>query len=291
MFKQIIPIALLGATLVGFSACKQNGGFKKTKDGIEYNIVKDVPGTQMPKIGDIIEYHMIVKIGDSVLADTRKAMNGQPVQKMLQEVPAANKKMDPTEVLTMLTPGDSVVIRTEIDSNMHKMFTFAKPTDKLEYQFVLVSVKTKDQAQKEAKEKASAQAQVDDKILTDYFTKNNIKAQKTASGLYYVIATLGAGENPTPGKTVSVNYTGKTIDGVVFDSNLEQEFQHVKPLEFPIGQGQVIPGWDEGIALLKKGAKATLYVPSTLAYGAQSPNPKIPANGILVFDVQLLDIK
>lgn len=58
-----------------------------------------------------------------------------------------------------------------------------------------------------------------------------------------------------------------------------------------MGQRQVIAGWDEGIALLNKGAKATLYVPSTMAYGAQSPNPKIPANGILIFDVELLDFK
>lgn len=290
MYKQILPVAAMATILLGAASCKSNGGFKKTKDGVEYNIVKDEPGTPA-KIGDIIQCHYIIKVGDSVMIDSRKMNNGEPLEMPLQQNPGANKAADPTEVFTMLSAGDSVVIRTEIDSMARKQLTFAKPEDKIEFQFKMVSVKTKEQYEADLKAKSAAQTETDDKILTEYFAKNGITAQKTANGLYYVVTKPGTGANAEAGKTVKVNYTGKTIDGTVFDSNLDPQFQHVEPLEFTLGQRQVIAGWDEGLALLNKGAKATLYIPSPLAYGAQSPNPKIPANGILIFDVELLDIK
>ena len=94
-----------------------------------------------------------------------------------------------------------------------------------------------------------------------------------------------------PGDKVSVNYTGKTMDGKAFDSNVDPQFQHVQPFEFTVGQGMVIKGWDEGFTIFKKGSKGTLYIPSPLAYGANSPDPsRIPVNGILIFDVELLDV-
>lgn len=290
MYKQILPVAAMATILVSAASCKSDGGFKKTKDGVEYNIVKDEKGTPA-KIGDIISYNMIVKIGDSLMFDSRKMNNDKPIEMPLQDNPGANKAMDPTEVITMLSAGDSAVIRVALDSTARKMYTFAKPTDKLEFQVKLVSVKTKEQFEADMKTQSAAQAGTDDQLLTEYFTKNNLTPQKTASGLYYIITKPGAGENAAAGKTVKVMYTGKTLDGTIFDSNIEKEFNHTEPLEFPLGQKQVIAGWDEGIALLNKGAKATFYIPSTLAYGAQSPSPKIPANGILMFDVELLQIK
>lgn len=290
MFKQILPVAAMATILVGAASCGGNKTFKKTKDGVEYLIAKDEKGTPA-KIGDIIEYHMYVKIGDSLMFDSRKMNDNKPVQMPLQENPSANKKMDPTEVITMMSAGDSAVIRVELDSMARKVYTFAKPTDKLEFQIVMVSIKSKDDFEKEMKEKSAAQAGTDDKLITEYLAKNNITAQKTSSGLYYVITKSGTGANAAAGQTVKVMYTGKLMDGKVFDSNIDPQFSHTEPLEFPIGKGNVIPGWDEGIALLNKGAKATLFVPSVLAYGSQSPNPAIPANSVLVFDVELVDFK
>jgi FKBP-type peptidyl-prolyl cis-trans isomerase len=88
-----------------------------------------------------------------------------------------------------------------------------------------------------------------------------------------------------------MNYTGMTLAGAKFDSNVDPQFNHVQPFWFNLGMGQVIKGWDEGIALMPKGSKGTLYIPSTLAYGAQSPSPLIPANSVLVFDVEVVDAK
>jgi FKBP-type peptidyl-prolyl cis-trans isomerase len=81
------------------------------------------------------------------------------------------------------------------------------------------------------------------------------------------------------------------MDGETFDSNIDTTFHHKQPFTLPLGMGRVIPGWDEGLALLKKGSKATLYIPSPLAYGPQSPSPKIAPNSILIFEVEVTDIK
>lgn len=290
MFKQILPVAAMATIALAAASCSGNKTFQKTKDGVEYLIVKDEKG-ENAKIGDIIEYNMLVKIGDSVMYDSRKMNDNKPVQMALQENPSANKAMDPTEVIKMMSAGDSAVVRVVLDSMARKIYTFAKPTDKLEFQFAMVSIKSKEKFEAEMKEKSAAQAGTDDKIITEYLTKNNITAQKTASGLYYVISKPGTGANVTAGQTVKVMYTGKSLDGKVFDSNIDPQFQHPEPLEFPLGKGNVIPGWDEGIALLNKGAKATLFVPSPLAYGAQGNQGMIAPNSILIFDVELIDFK
>jgi FKBP-type peptidyl-prolyl cis-trans isomerase len=137
---------------------------------------------------------------------------------------------------------------------------------------------------------AQDQSAFDEKTLKDYFTKNHIEASRTPSGLYYVITKKGSGEKAKAGQTVSVNYIGKFMDGKVFDATVDEKGQYVNgrtAINFSLGQGQVIKGWDEGIQLLNPGCKATLYIPSGLAYGAMDRGP-IPANSILVFDVELL---
>jgi len=124
------------------------------------------------------------------------------------------------------------------------------------------------------------------------FVKQNYpNAQKTPSGLWYDIKEQGAGDKPLPGKTVVVNYTGSFVDGKKFDSNTDPQFGHVSPFEFPLGQGRVIKGWDEGIGLLNVGSKATLIIPYFLAYGENGRPPQIPAKSTLIFDVELTGIK
>ncbi len=92
---------------------------------------------------------------------------------------------------------------------------------------------------------------------------------------------------PLAGKTVSVHYTGKFPDGKVFDSSISRG----EPISFPLGQGRVIKGWDEGIALMKVGGKAQLIIPPELGYGERGAGGAIPPNATLVFDVELVDVK
>lgn len=111
--------------------------------------------------------------------------------------------------------------------------------------------------------------------------------EKTASGLFYKIETSGSGDSPTQGQNVSVHYKGSLLDGTVFDSSYKRK----EPIGFVIGVGQVIKGWDEGIALLSKGAKATLIIPSHLGYGPNGAGGVIPPNATLKFEVELVDFK
>ena len=115
--------------------------------------------------------------------------------------------------------------------------------------------------------------------------------------MYYAVKAEGAGEKAVAGDSVTMKYTGTLLDGTKFDSNTDTAFQHTQPFQFVLGRGAVIKGWDEGVALLKTGSKATFYIPSPMAYGPQArpgggANPKgIPANSVLIFDVELVSSK
>ena len=140
----------------------------------------------------------------------------------------------------------------------------------------------KEAAEKKRKEEEFAANQ---QKLVDDMKKD---MQVTSSGLYYKITkTNASGAAPKAGDNVSVHYAGKLIDGTEFDNS----FKRNQPIEIPIGVGQVIKGWDEGILLLKEGEVATLLIPSELGYGARGAGGVIPANAWLVFDVELVEIQ
>jgi len=265
-------------------------GFKKTEGGLLYKFVDDVAGTNMPKLGDNVEMHIHTHIKDSSLFNSRVLNNNEPVA---FSVMPPSFKGDLVEGFMLMTPGDSAVFLIAVDSLQKsgaQLLPWMQSGDMIEYDVRMVSVKTQEQLKAEQEVKAAAQKGIDDKLLTDYFAKNKIKAQKTATGLYYVIKKKGTGPNPKSGEQISVNYTGKTLDGVTFDSNVDSAFHHVEPFTFSVGQHQVISGWDEGLMLMNKGAKATLYIPSNLAYGERGAGGKIPANAILMFDVEVTNI-
>ncbi len=131
---------------------------------------------------------------------------------------------------------------------------------------------------REAEEK-ERQKKILDEVAAGY--------DETPSGLRYKILQKGDGKTPSKGAMVSVHYKGQLLDGTVFDSSYKRK----QPIDFAIGVGQVIPGWDEGIQLLQVGDKARLVIPSNLAYGANGAGGVIPPNATLIFDVELVNVK
>ena len=145
----------------------------------------------------------------------------------------------------------------------------------------------KEQAEaKKKQEKENEAAKKSEKSDRDkYLKKNNIIVKPTADGLYYIEKAKGTGPQAVPGKKVKVHYTGTLLDGKKFDSSRDRK----EPYEFTLGSGQVIRGWDEGIAMMKQGGKATLIVPSSLGYGDRTSGPITPFS-TLVFEVELLEV-
>jgi FKBP-type peptidyl-prolyl cis-trans isomerase len=132
----------------------------------------------------------------------------------------------------------------------------------------------------------SDQLQKDIKILEEYLATQGITDfKRTDSGLIYVVEKQGDGAKVNPGETVSVHYTGRTLDGNKFDSSLDRG----QPLSFPIGKGQVIQAWDQGIPLFNVGGKGTLYAPSPLAYAERGFPGAIEPNTPLIFDIEVVD--
>ncbi|MEC8679698.1 MAG: FKBP-type peptidyl-prolyl cis-trans isomerase [Bacteroidota bacterium] len=139
--------------------------------------------------------------------------------------------------------------------------------------------------QQEMEQQSNDQLSIDLELIDNYLKENNITAESAESGLRYVITKMGSGENAAPDDNVTVHYTGMLLNGEKFDSSLDRN----QPFSFQLGQGMVIRGWDEGITYFNKGSEGTLYIPSTLGYGASGAGGVIPPNAVLIFEIQVLD--
>ena len=127
----------------------------------------------------------------------------------------------------------------------------------------------------------------DKQALEDQIVRITEGFDKTESGLFYKIIEKGSGIKAEKGQNVSVHYEGSLLSGKVFDSSYKRK----EPIDFPLGVGRVIAGWDEGIALLQEGGKARLVIPPNLGYGARGAGRVIPPNATLIFDVELVAVK
>ena len=133
-----------------------------------------------------------------------------------------------------------------------------------------------------AAKKTAEMKAVGDKFLAENLKNENVKS--TPSGLQYVVEKEGDGAQPTAEDEVTVHYTGKLLDGSVFDSSVSRG----EPATFPLNR--VIPGWTEGVQLMKEGAKYTFFIPSDLAYGPQGVQGVIPPHSTLIFEVELIKV-
>jgi FKBP-type peptidyl-prolyl cis-trans isomerase len=282
--KRILSLAA-AATLLAFTSPK-NDDYQKTASGLLYKIVKPGNG-QQAKLGEVLKINYVQKINDSVLADSYKTM---PVYAQVDSVGAIYQ---PNEIFRLLHKGDSVVILQFADSILSKMpmagGSILKKGDKLYLTFKVEDVLPNEAVNADREKEIKA---IGDKEVAAIESKLNGKgitnAKKTGKGTFVVIQNPGAGPAIDSGKKVSVRYAGKAFD-------TEQEFENnigegKTPFIFIVGQKQVIEGWDEGLRLLKKGGKATLYIPGFLAYGA-SPGPGGKPFESLIFDVEIVDVK
>lgn len=305
---------LLVFSVVGLTAC--TGSFKKGGNGVEYKIISKGNGKAV-NYGNFIQLHIKQAYNngskDSVLFDTRDIMP------RIQILDSVNTPLTYFKVLSQMKKGDSLILRILTDSafkqNPQEMPPFMK---KGKYLFTYVTLVNIFDNQAEADSANSAERAIakpkiyqkqieeiekdlatkkeqlakDDKIIQDYLLKNNIKATKTKWGTYVAITSEGTGEPMTSNNIVSVNYTGRTLDSAkVFDSNTDPKFKHVQPLQINLGDfSGIIIGWIDGLMQMKKGAKATFFIPSSLAYGVAGRGTEIKPNENLVFDMNVTEV-
>lgn len=287
MLKQTLLAGLLMAT---FSLCglAQNGDFLKSATGLEFKIFKIGSGRNAA-MGDMMTVHFVsVDHKDSILQSTYR--NGQPITGFtLQKI---QYNGDLSEVFPMMAAGDSAVVRVPIDSVQKQLPNQQLPPHLingtfLTYYLKLVKMQNQVEFQEEMQRLEADQRVKDDQLIQAYLTERGLNAEALPSGLYYVRVKKGSGGKPIKGSEVSVHYTGRLLNGKVFDSSRDRG----EPITFPLGQGRVIKGWDEGIALMEKGEEGLLLIPSHLGYGARGAGSDIPPFAVLIFEVELVNFK
>jgi FKBP-type peptidyl-prolyl cis-trans isomerase FkpA len=300
MFKNFkAGLILLFGVAVFSQACNSND-YETTNSGLKYKFIKDAKGDKLEE-GKILIVNMAYYT-DKDSALFKSSDFPYPVSLPYQDSIWTQSGMI-FEGFKMLKKGDSLEFRVPAKDLFEKSFQTSIPeginkdseirfnvgvVDILDEEgFMAWQMEQFQKEQQKAETQATEQISKDAKIIDDYLKENNIVAKNTESGLRYVIKEEGKGVKPEAGNTVSVHYKGTLLDGTPFDSSFDRN----EPLSFQIGMGQVIPGWDEGISILNKGSKATLFIPSSLAYGSRGAGPVIQPNSILVFDVELVDVK
>ena len=298
--KRLVMFTLAGFALL--QACNNDkiGEEQTTDSGLKYTFFRRGEVSQEPDSGKLMVFNMVYTTqDDSVLFDTRT-----------QNMPVAIPVKDTTSVrgllaegFGMLRKGDSVRFAVPAENFFNKTAgmpvpSFVKKDSDIIFRVGVEDVVTEEayremqmefmqKQQEQALKDQEVQLEKDVKTIGEYLQEKNINATKTESGLYYVVQEQGKGPEVDAGDEVTVHYRGKLIDGTPFDASYDRG----EPFKFNVGQGRVIPGWDEGLQQLREGSKATFYIPSPLAYGARGAGPVIKPNSILMFDVEVLDVE
>jgi FKBP-type peptidyl-prolyl cis-trans isomerase FkpA len=301
----VIVLALVAA------ACSKE---KETPNGHKYTLVRKGDGNVVQP-GKFVKLDLVFKDSkDSTWSDSR---TGEfPLIIPVRDTSNMKKEEGLEELFRILSKGDSIIMKMSAQTLFEKTYRSAVPPKvdpKSEFTLFLsvkdvydsvqvrkVSEELMAQQQEKMRKQQSEQLGKDTVAIDNYLKEKNIAANKTASGLRYVLTKPGKGENVKPGQRVSINYSGYLLNGKYFDTSVEKvakeqnlfsEGRPYQPIELNAAQGQVIQGWDEAMLLMNKGSKMTVWIPSTLAYGPNKRSEDIVENSILVFDMEMVDVK
>jgi FKBP-type peptidyl-prolyl cis-trans isomerase len=312
-FSKKLAFTAIAAGLV-VTACNKSPypGYELSDNGVYSKFYNQNAEGVKPKEGDVVRLKMSYKNSkDSVLFDSQKMNpNGNNYIEFPLGKPTFKGSFE--DAVLMMSVGDSASFMISADSVYLKTFMakelppYIEKGSMLTFEAKLEKISGKAEVEQERNKKMEEQKVMmelrkneEPKALANFLAESKITTKPTASGLYFIETTKGKGAKPSKGCIVKVNYTGRLLDGKIFDTSDEatakqeglfDERRPYQPIEFPIGMGQVIPGWDEGISLMSPGSKGRLIIPSSIGYGAQGGGP-IPPFSTLVFDVELLSFE
>jgi len=277
--KNKLALALFVTTTL-FAACNKK---ETTESGVEYKVISHEEGSRAVATGDMLLFNLRIATekGDSVILETYS--NNSP-----RYIPADEPVLK--DVFALLSKGDSVEIWVNADTLFQKSFGSPKPANMVEgekVRFIVTLVDVFSQAEMQQKQMQQMNEFIEkDSAAFETFLATKQNVQTTTSGLRYIVVKSNKGKQVTKGSKVSMMYRGTLLNGEEFDGNMSGD---KPPFEFTVGLGQVIPGWDEGVALMKEGEEYTFIIPWKLGYGERGMGP-IPAFSSLVFDVKLVKI-
>ncbi|MEQ9592262.1 MAG: FKBP-type peptidyl-prolyl cis-trans isomerase [Cyclobacteriaceae bacterium] len=276
---------------------------RETPKGHKYVVVSKGDGV-VANPGEYILMDIVIKdSNDSVWNDSRN--QDVPLILSIQGEEVKETEDGIEEIFRLLSKGDSVIFTMTAKDFFEKTWRQPMPPtmdSSTEFTFYMKLNEILDQAGLQAVEEGmvAKQLQKDIEIIDAHLEEIGIEAQSTPSGLRYFITEEGSGPNAAVGQEVQIHYAGYLLDGTLFDSSMESvarengsytEGRPYTPLTLNAGEGQVIAGWEEAMLLMNKGAKMKVWIPSTLAYGPRSRSALIKENSILMFDMEMVDVK
>ena len=265
-------------------------------DNYKYTKHTNLEG-EVPQIGEYVYFHAQIRKRDTVMFASRENKSAP----FIQITETKNRNINPAEALIReLVVGDSATLEVRIDTlpQVPKGFegerilyydvVILEIIDEAAYEEKLAAEKAIQDKEIEAlKERREEVASLTQTYLSAYNTNSLGNLETTSSGLKYLLLEEGNGPQSEAGKEVTAHYYGLLTDGSSFDDS----FQRGVPFSVPIGQGMVIPGWEEGLTLFKEGARFILFIPPNLGYGEAGVPPAIPGNSELVFYIELIGVE
>lgn len=301
MKKQLrMATAMVAGTML-LAACGSGDmkGFKQTDEGLYYRFEQQCKDSLQVQEGDVLVGEMTIRLDSTVLRS-----NVGRTERLMPAIPMYDGVLH--EGLLMMHKGDRAIFAIEADS----MAKFMQPNQmppmyeqgkgmKFYYEVNLQDIVTREEfAEEQANyQKEMEQARAEEpELIAAYVKEHGVKAQPNAKGLYVIVNKKGNGPTVAVGREVTISYTGRLLDGTIFDSSNETDCAAAsmpchEPLTYVVGQMSLIPGWEEGVMGQPAGSKLQLIIPSAMGYGPQGAGQQIPPYSPLVFDIEILSVK
>ncbi len=288
--KKVLLIAFLTAfCAISLNSCKENAKFEKDESGLEYIIIKgNNPEAQKLQLGNLVTLNISYETEKGVMLFNSSGSGRRYLRTILAPTHKGGSFEDG---LLLLSEGDSAIFKINAENFLIYTEGFKKLPKDIHYdeniivKLRVIDIVDRDEYSYILSERYHSGEEVEMQILQKYLNNGNVTVKPTESGLYYIERETGKGKAVQKNDLLHIHYTVKYIDGNLIETSLGKE-----PLKYTYGNGQLIKGWEEGMSYMKEGGKATLIVPSKLAYGADG-NEKILPYSTLVFDIELVKIQ
>ncbi|OYT12824.1 MAG: hypothetical protein B6I19_08335 [Bacteroidetes bacterium 4572_114] len=283
IFKVQTVTTVIFLAVIFFSSCQDSNKLKESENGMRYKFhVHNLDSTKV-NMYDIVEVTMNYRTADTILYEGGSNIIPFQINPVYEG--------DLMDGILLMHVGDSMTIILDAEGFFLNMMSYRElppeigDNKDLFFDIKLISARPEPAEMKADRIAAESRRDNEMQSIERFLDENGYDVEPTENGLYYIEVQEGTGKPAVAGKSVKVHYKGTFLNGEKFDSSYDRD----EPIDFVLGQGQVIKGWDEGIAMMKEGGKANLVIPSKLAYGTQARG-NIKPYSPLFFEVELVEV-